>query len=67
MLGVAGGVLGVVGGVAFNRLYIGPHVPLSWEWVLYSFGICGGIGAVAGLYPATRAAYENVLEALRYE
>jgi len=33
----------------------------------YSFGICAGIGAVAGLFPALRAANRNVVEALHYE
>jgi putative ABC transport system permease protein len=67
VLGVAGGLLGVAGGTAFNRLVIGPHAPLAWDWMIYSFAICAAIGVVAGMYPATRAAYENVLEALRYE
>jgi putative ABC transport system permease protein len=67
MLGIAGGTLGVAGGAAFNRLYIGVDAPLSWDWVGYSFAICAGIGAIAGSYPALRAANENVIEALRYE
>jgi len=67
LLGLVGGALGVVGGAAFNRLQIGPDAPLPWDWMLYSFLICAGIGGLSGLYPATRAAYENVLYALRYE
>jgi putative ABC transport system permease protein len=66
VLGIAGGLLGVLGGAAFN-LYSGLDSPVSWRWVGYSFGICAGIGVLAGMYPATRAAYENVLDALRYE
>jgi ABC-type antimicrobial peptide transport system permease subunit len=67
VLGIAGGGIGVGGGFAFNRLYIGVDAPLSWDWVGYSFAICAGIGAIAGSYPALRAANENVIEALRYE
>jgi len=67
LLGVVGGVLGVVGGATFNRVQIGPGTPLPWDWMLYSFLICAGIGCLSGLYPATRAAYANVLYALRYE
>jgi putative ABC transport system permease protein len=67
VLGIAGGTLGVVGGAAFNRLYVGVDAPLSWDWVGYSFAICAGIGVIAGSYPALRAANENVIEALRYE
>ena len=64
---VFGGVLGVAGGSAFNRLMVGEGAAFSWEWFGYSFAICAGIGAVAGLYPATRAAGKDVIDALRYE
>jgi len=67
VLGIAGGLLGVAGGASFNRLQIGTDAPLSWDWVGYSFAICAGIGVLAGAYPATRAAWANVLDALRYE
>ena len=67
VLGLAGGLLGVVAGSAFNRLFVGEGAALSWDWVGYSFAICAGIGAVAGLYPATRAAHKDVIDALRYE
>lgn len=29
---------------------------MPWNWIDYSFVICAGIGTVAGLYPAYRAA-----------
>jgi putative ABC transport system permease protein len=67
VLGLAGGVLGVAGGSTFNRFMVGEGAAFSWEWFGYSFAICAGIGAVAGLYPATRAAGKDVIEALRYE
>ncbi len=66
-LGIIGGVLGIVGGMVFNTLYIGEGLILSADWILYSFCICAGIGTVAGIYPAMRAAKENIIEALRYE
>jgi len=67
VLGVTGGVLGVAGGMVFNRAYIGEDMPLPIEWIAYSFLICAGIGSIAGLYPAWRAANANVIEALRHE
>jgi len=67
ILGVLGGVLGVVGGSIFNQVQIGAGLILPWSWILYSFIICAGIGMLAGLYPALRAANENVIVALRYE
>jgi putative ABC transport system permease protein len=67
ILGVLGGVLGVLGGSIFNQIQIGAGLILPWSWILYSFAICAGIGMLAGLYPALRAANENVIVALRYE
>jgi putative ABC transport system permease protein len=67
LLGITGGLLGVLLGATINRLAIGPETAIPWDWVGYSFAICAGIGVVAGMYPATQAAYKNVLEALRYE
>lgn len=67
VLGITGGLLGVIGGFSFNRLYIGLDAALSWSWVGYSFAICAGIGVIAGTYPALQAANKDVIEALRYE
>ena len=67
ILGILGGLLGITGGVAFNHFYIGEEAPLLWDWIGYSFAICAGIGVVAGLYPALRAANRNVIDSLRYE
>jgi putative ABC transport system permease protein len=67
VLGILGGLLGIVGGTTVNQILIGTAATTSPEWVGYSFGICAGIGMLAGVYPATQAAYKDVLEALRYE
>ncbi len=67
ILGFLGGLLGVIGGMIFNHISIGSGLILPWNWIVYSFAICAGIGGVAGIYPALRAANENVIDALRYE
>lgn len=67
VMGVAGGLLGVALAASLNELVLGGMAPLATDWVFYSFGICAGIGIVAGMYPATRAAYQDVVDALRYE
>ncbi len=67
VLGLLGGVLGLAGGLVFIRVMTGEALILPWNWIGYSFIICAGIGVVAGLYPALRAANRNVIEALRYE
>ncbi|MFQ5964368.1 MAG: ABC transporter permease [Candidatus Scalinduaceae bacterium] len=66
-LGILGGILGVISGMIFNHFHIGEGFILPWNWIGYSFAICVGIGGVAGIYPAIRAANENVIDALRYE
>ena len=67
ILGFLGGLLGIIGGMIFNHFHIGEGLTLPWNWIGYSFIICAGIGGVAGIYPALRAANENVIDALRYE
>ncbi|MFQ5648945.1 MAG: ABC transporter permease [bacterium] len=67
LLGLFGGLLGIVGGMVFNQIKIGEELILPWLWIGYSFMICAGIGMVAGVYPAVRAANADVIEALRYE
>ena len=67
ILGFLGGLLGVIGGMIFNHFHIGEGLTLPWNWIGYSFIICVGIGGIAGIYPALRAANENVIDALRYE
>lgn len=67
VLGIAGGALGVLGGMVFNKIIIGGELIMPWVWIGYSILICVGIGLAAGLYPAFRAAHINVIEALRYE
>ena len=66
-LGILGGLLGVGGGLIFNYFNLGSNLILPWTWIFYSFFICGGIGVLAGLYPAVRAANANVIDSLRYE
>jgi putative ABC transport system permease protein len=67
ILGFLGGLLGIIGGMIFNHFKIGSGFILPWNWMGYSFFICAGIGALAGLYPALRASNENIIDALRYE
>jgi len=67
VLGIAGGALGILGGMVFNKVIIGAELIMPWVWIGYSLLICVGIGLAAGLYPALRAAHIDVIEALRYE
>ena len=70
VLSVGGGLIGVIVGVATPLLVSQLTdmktivTPLS---VLISFGISGAVGVVFGIYPASRAAALDPIEALRHE
>ena len=69
-ISVLGGMCGIGIGIVLARLvaaYAGwPTVITIWSLVL-STGVSIGVGLVSGIYPATRAAELDPIEALRYE
>jgi putative ABC transport system permease protein len=69
-ISVIGGVCGIVIGIVLARLvaaYAGwPTVITFWSLVM-STGVSMAVGLVSGIYPATRAAELDPIEALRYE
>ncbi|MEE8577957.1 MAG: ABC transporter permease [candidate division Zixibacteria bacterium] len=67
ILGMVGGMMGIVGGIVINHMSMGEEIILPWIWIFNSLLICVGIGIIAGLYPAIRAANVNVIEALHHE
>ncbi len=69
-LSAAGGVIGAAIGAGLGLL-VGAVTPLPaampvWALVL-ALGVCGAIGVGFGVYPATRAAALDPVDALRYE
>lgn len=69
-LSAVGGTIGAAIGVALGLL-VGAVTPLPaalpiWALAL-ALGVCGAIGVGFGVYPATRAAALDPVEALRYE
>ena len=70
VLSVGGGLIGVVVGVVtpllVSQLTDMKTIITPWS-VLIAFGISGAVGIVFGLYPASRAASLDPIEALRHE
>jgi len=67
---ILGGILGFGGGIGLAGLiYVTIHLPISiplWS-IIASLLSTTAIGIISGLYPAYRAAWLNVVDALRYE
>jgi putative ABC transport system permease protein len=64
--GVAGVVLGILGGNATAwYLKLSPVVPV--DWIILGLLICSVVGIVFGTYPAYKAANLDPIDSLRYE
>ena len=64
--GLLGIVLGILGGNAIAA-YAGGSFIIPWVWMIVGVVICLVVGVVSGLYPASKAAELDPIEALRYE
>ncbi len=59
-------VLGILVGNIFSMV-LNTGFILPWGWVIAGIIICSGVGLLAGIYPAMKAAKLNPIVALRYE
>ena len=70
VLSFSGGVLGMFIGFGVSKiiaLFIKIPTFISWQMVAIAFTFSAGVGICFGLYPARKAAYQDPIEALRYE
>jgi putative ABC transport system permease protein len=70
VLSVGGGIIGVLAGIAIPFLVSSlteMKTIVTPSAVILSFGISGLVGIVFGIYPASRAAALDPIEALRHE
>jgi putative ABC transport system permease protein len=68
-LSLLGGVIGLalayIAGVVITRLVFPTRIP--WWSILISLGVSGGVGILAGLFPAWKAARLDPIEAMRFD
>jgi putative ABC transport system permease protein len=69
-ISLIGGLAGIVAGLALARgvaAYAGWQTIVTTASILLSTGVAMAVGLASGIYPATRAASLDPIEALRYE
>ena len=69
-ISLIGGLAGIVAGLALARgvaAYAGWQTIVTIASILLSTGVAMAVGLASGIYPATRAASLDPIEALRYE
>lgn len=70
VLSSIGGIIGLLLGFGISLIiakFIKIPPQISWQMIVLAFGFSGGVGVFFGIYPAKKAAYQDPIEALRYE
>jgi putative ABC transport system permease protein len=70
MLSIVGGAIGVALGIGIAKIVqvtVHLHAAAPVWTILVGVGFSAGVGIFFGIYPASRAARLNPIEALRYE
>ncbi len=70
VIGQLGGLFGIILGILIGNImtfFLGGKFIIPWLWILSGFALCFIVGVVSGLFPATKAAKLDPIEALRYE
>jgi putative ABC transport system permease protein len=65
--GVAGVILGILGGNGASRLLGNEAFIIPWLWISIGFVVCVLVGLISGYYPAYKASKLDPIESLRFE
>lgn len=70
IISLLGAFFGIIVGILLGNtvsILMSTGFVVPWLWVLMGVVICSIVGLLAGIYPATKAAKLNPIQALRYE